>query len=244
MGLLNLYYYCGNSPVSYADPSGADWTIDIDVFKPRQHVCNSSPEDTVVDLAKKIFLDPSDFRQWLQPSPGLSRPAGANVSIGKAGQRFTVPHTVYFAMPLDAWDVLGLTSFGIRRARSIASDRSYALLMAGYKVTINFSQSSVDFQKAWTAADTWGILYAGHGEPDGTLSLDRMTDPAIFPKPHQLFADLELIACDTADHLVTGNPKSAAWENYISVNGYFRGVYGEGHFYWMDIQSKGKQPTF
>ncbi len=245
-GDANLYRYVGNGPVDAVDPTGLEWEMTpLDRGKARRRVCNSSPDDTVRDLAEQLHLTPEESGKWLKNDGNRGMVvASPDQRIGKAGQRYTIPNVAVEYRMANNWPTsIPAVNVAMIHAGLMASQA----VVAGHKLVTVTDGTFESFEKHFEDDDTIMFFFAGHGTADsqnGTKSLtltNGWLQPLITAQPYQVgrpfgLSYLGLYACYSANNAARPGAPARYWSEFVSVTGTFEG--GDGWIYaWSAFES-------
>ena len=188
---MNLYEYVRSEPVAGRDPTGR-WKLDRNNAQPRA-VATAEKGDTVLDLAKKIRLDPYEHHLWMKLTIRTHVPYGSGVLYNELR---TVKGTVFSAEQVRAgFPFTILTKICPGETVTIPNEVLAIYGQAkdwndtynpasGYSIVVNRIKSELEewrrnkFKLIELASPTWvaadralrsenlhAMLFAGHGEP-------------------------------------------------------------------------------
>ena len=163
------YLYIKNQPLAWRDPTGEDWTVDRKGGT-RAIAKNSSPRDTVANLARIVRMDAHEFSDWLKVTDKSAAmlPAKEGDPIGALGE-FSVPNTVVIAAG-DGWlfGRMFTTVWALRLEDAFKKRGFYTQHYNEESVPVRGGSATVI--ASVTSRNTWGYAFIGHGYNDGMLA--------------------------------------------------------------------------
>jgi RHS repeat-associated protein len=246
-GGLNLYAFCSGNPIDSIDALGLKWRVSRDGRSGR---ARAKPEsgDRVTDLAAMIFLDDSDYRDWLRPVGPSPMPATATTAISGCAE-YTIPNTIYIEFgSMTSW----IDRFGpIPAWQKDLGNLAASYTRDGFLVITRNPSSPEQARSDLQDSNIYAWAYAGHGAGDGIVSFADGDANALPAERYTPFGIAFLIAygCGTASEtanapasIARSGYKYSPWEKNVAVRGTFKGVAGvaDGHSIWtLIVQAPG-----
>ena len=231
-GGVNLYGFVGNKAIDLSDILGQEWIIDRK-GKSRAVAKATSDSDTWDDLAIVAGLDRKDYRQWVQPKPGIND--GPSTCTN-----YTVPNTVFIDTGLEGkLDKLSPIMYQFAREASI---NMVVYSSLGYKVIPNTSVTDSQIEEHLTSRDIQEYFFFGHGDAGGSGAINTGGPRIYWVEPSRwtlygihamhLYACLSL-ATPPRDGGIA-NYQITPWERNVATRGYLSGfTFSINGFHWM-----------
>ncbi len=158
-GGANLYIFAGNQPITFVDPTGLQWTIKRN--RQERAVATAECGDTIVDLAQRIGLDETEYRNWLQPVDGQGLPTSPSEALS-GNRTFTIPNKVLFVMG----GFLNWLDYGLLETRAVglmeaAEEDGYFVKYMDYQIQ-PYDKNDILAQRK----NLHGFMLFGHGSVD------------------------------------------------------------------------------